>query len=137
MIEIDNLTDFEIEVEFLEKISNYFANSKDIELIVCNSEYIKDLNKKHRKKDKSTDVLSFGIQDFLVLGSIVINIDEVKSKASFYKHSFYNEFCLLFIHGLLHLLGYDHEKDFGEMRNKEEEIIKHFDLPTSLIVRQV
>ena len=45
------------------------------------------------------------------------------------------EVTLLFIHGLLHLLGYDHEIDSGEMREKEREIIKEFNLPKSLIIR--
>ena len=50
-------------------------------------------------------------------------------------HTPQDELALLFIHGLLHLLGYDHECDNGEMRAKEEELIKKFDLPESLIIR--
>ncbi|MEO1938129.1 MAG: rRNA maturation RNase YbeY, partial [Sulfurimonas sp.] len=69
------------------------------------------------------------------LGSIVISYDFVKEKAAEFGHSQDDEFTLLFIHGLLHILGYDHEIDSGEMRQKEEEIIKNFNLPKSLIVR--
>ena len=69
------------------------------------------------------------------LGSIVISTDFVEEKAKEYGHTFNEEFSLLFIHGLLHLLKYDHEVDNGEHRAKEEELIKKFNLPDSLIVR--
>jgi probable rRNA maturation factor len=69
------------------------------------------------------------------LGSIVISADFVKQKAEEFNHSVDDEFSLLFIHGLLHLLGYDHELDSGEMREKERELIELFRLPLSLIVR--
>ena len=59
----------------------------------------------------------------------------VVEKAKEYGHTFNEEFSLLFIHGILHLLGYDHEVDNGEHRAKEEELIKEFNLPDSLIIR--
>ncbi len=71
----------------------------------------------------------------LPLGSIIISIDFVEEKSSLYNHSFDEELTLLFIHGLLHLVGYDHEVDDGEHREKEKELIKKFGLPDSLIVR--
>ena len=73
--------------------------------------------------------------DNMPLGSIVISVDYVEEKAKEYGHTFNEEFNLLFIHGLLHLLGFDHEIDNGEHRAKEEELIKSFNLPDSLIVR--
>ena len=69
------------------------------------------------------------------LGSIVISVDFVTQKAAEFQHSEEEEFTLLFIHGLLHLLGYDHETDNGEMREKEEQIITELNLPKSLIIR--
>ena len=60
---------------------------------------------------------------------------ESLERAKEFKHSLNDELALLFIHGTLHLLGYDHEIDNGEMREKEKEIIKKFNLPESLIVR--
>ncbi|MEO1923813.1 MAG: rRNA maturation RNase YbeY, partial [Nautiliaceae bacterium] len=86
---------------------------------------------------KPTDVLSFPLENIpgMPLGSIVISIDTAKKGAKEFGHSIENEIKLLFIHGLLHLLGYDHEIDNGEMRAKEEEIIKKFNLPQSLIIR--
>ena len=69
------------------------------------------------------------------LGSIIISIDYVYKASKELGHLAQDEFVLLFIHGLLHLLGYDHEVDNGEMRKEEEKLIKMFNLPKSLIVR--
>ena len=137
MIDLENNTQFEIDVSSLEDIAKTLTN-KDIELLVVKNDEIQILNKEHRNIDKATDVLSFPMDfDFpnMPLGSIVISTDFVEEKAKEYGHSFDEEFSLLFIHGLLHLLGFDHEVDNGEHRNKEEELIKEFNLPDSLIVR--
>jgi len=137
MIDLENQTDFDIDISELEKITASLTK-KDIELIITNNEEIQLLNKEHRNIDKATDVLSFPLEfemENMPLGSIVISIDFVKEKALEYKHSLEDEFKLLFIHGLLHLNGYDHEVDDGEQREKEEELIKKFNLPGSLIVR--
>ena len=137
MIDLDNGTQFEIDILSLEKIANSLTQ-KDIELLVVKNDEIQELNKEHRNIDKATDVLSFPM-DFemphMPLGSIVISTDFVEEKAKEYGHEFNEEFSLLFIHGLLHLLGYDHEVDNGEHRNKEEELIKEFNLHDSLIIR--
>ena len=137
MIELENQTSFEINLDLCEKILKN-ETAKDIELIICENKYIQELNNEHRSKDEATDVLSFPLEfDFpnMPLGSIIISIDFVKEKASFYKHSNDDEFTLLFIHGLLHLLGYDHEIDEGQHRLKEEELILKHKLPNSLIIR--
>jgi probable rRNA maturation factor len=137
MIEIENETSYEINLEILEKIADTLT-TKDIELLVVNNDEIQALNKEHRNIDKATDVLSFPLDftfEHMPLGSIVISVDYVKVKADEYGHSFDEEFALLFIHGLLHLLGFDHEVDNGEHRDKEEELINQFNLPKSLIVR--
>ena len=136
MIDFDNRTDFEFDVNKLTEIYEYLTN-KDIELILTNDMEIKELNKLHRQKDKPTDVLSFPLENIpgMPLGSIVISIDTAKKGAKEFGHSVEDEIKLLFIHGLLHLLGYDHEIDNGEMRAKEKEIIEKFNLPKSLIIR--
>lgn len=137
MIDLENNTQFEIDISSLEKIAQTLTK-KDIELLVVKNDEIQVLNKEHRKIDKATDVLSFPLDyDFvnMPLGSIVISTDFVEEKSKEYGHSFNEEFSLLFIHGILHLLGYDHEVDDGEHRTKEEELIKKFKLPDSLIVR--
>ncbi len=137
MIDLDNHTSFNVETTILENIKNSLTN-KEIELIVVNNDEMQVLNNTHRGLDKATDVLSFPLEFDLPnmpLGSIVISIDYVTIKAKELNHSLNDEFTLLFIHGLLHLLGYDHEIDTGEQRVKEEELIKEFKLPNSLIIR--
>jgi probable rRNA maturation factor len=136
MIDFDNRTNFDFDVNKLKDIYEYLTN-KDIELILTDDEEIKKLNKEYRNKDKPTDVLSFPLEEMpgMPLGSIVISIDTAKKGAQEHGHSVEDEIKLLFIHGLLHLLGYDHETDNGEMREKEKEIIEKFNLPPSLIIR--
>lgn len=80
---------------------------------------------------------NFGVGNFAPapLGSVVINLDLVELKAAQLGHGTDDETALLFTHGMLHVLGYDHESDDGQMRAKECEIIEKFHLPKSLIVR--
>ena len=142
MLNIENLTDISVPLKLLENIANSLT-SRDIDLTLCYNSTIQAYNKEHRQKNQPTDVLSFPIEnDFIIsdefvlpLGSIVISVNYVTQKAEELKHSNDDELALLFIHGLLHILGYDHECDNGEMREMEAQIIKGFGLPKSLIVR--
>nr|WP_314379589.1 rRNA maturation RNase YbeY [uncultured Campylobacter sp.] len=87
--------------------------------------------------DENLKSENFGGENFApaLLGSVVINLDLVELKAAQLGHGRDDETALLFTHGLLHVLGYDHESDDGQMRAKECEIIEKFRLPKSLIVR--
>jgi len=137
LIDLDNQTDFKFDITILENIALKLTQ-KDIELLIVDNKTIQKINKKFRQKDEPTDVLSFPLQtkfSHTLLGSIIISSDFVKQKAKKYGHSQNEELSLLFIHALLHLLGYDHETDDGKHRQKEEELIKEFNLPNSLIVR--
>ncbi len=136
MIDFENRSDFDFDVSVLNEIYEYLTD-KDIELILTTDEEIRKLNKLYRNIDKPTDVLSFPLENLpgMPLGSIVISIDTAKEAAEKFEHSLNDEIKLLFIHALLHLLGYDHETDNGEMRQKEKEIIEKFNLPKSLIIR--
>ena len=136
MIELDNRTSLKVNTTTLDTIA-IFLTKKDIELIITDKQEIKEINKAHRGIDKDTDVLSFPYEDMPMspLGSIVISSSHVQNKAVELNHKADDELALLFIHGLLHLLGFDHEVDSGEMREKELELIKKFNLPKSLIVR--
>ena len=133
---LDNQTKYDIDLKLLEDIA-LTLSEKDIELVISHNDYIQDINLQFRQKDTPTDVLSFPYEDMpmMPLGSMIISVDFVKEKAEQYGHSFDDELTLLFIHGVLHLVGYDHEIDNGEHREKEEELIKQFNLPDSLIVR--
>ena len=136
MIELDNRTTLTIDISLLQSISDTLTN-KEIELIITSNSEIQSINSEYRNINKPTDVLSFPYEEMPMspLGSIVISENFVKEKASELGHTVSDELALLFIHGLLHLLGYDHEVDSGEMREKEKDIIELFSLPKSLIVR--
>ncbi|MCX6051411.1 MAG: rRNA maturation RNase YbeY [Campylobacterales bacterium] len=136
MIELDNRTSLIVNELFLNTIADKFTD-KEIELIITSSQEMRDINKEHRGIDKDTDVLSFPYvaMPMAPLGSIVISSWHVENKAKEFSHTNDDELALLFIHGLLHLLGYDHEVDSGEMREKEASLIKEFHLPKSLIIR--
>ena len=103
-------------------------------------EEIRKINKKYRKIDKATDVLSFPMfekdeldekiknKDFLyedVLGDVIISVDKVREQAKEYGHSFERELSYMLVHGFYHLMGYDHieEEDKKIMRPKEEKIL--------------
>lgn len=142
ILDIDNQTDLPLDTAMLEEIGKALTTAT-VELIIVDDTEIQKLNQEHRHKDKATDVLSFPLEASFTetsvfgipLGSIVISADHVRQKADIYGHTERDEVALLFIHGLLHLLGYDHETDGGEMRTKEHEIIQRWHLPSSLIVR--
>lgn len=136
MIDIDNQSDLNIPMDTCEKIAKKLTDD-DIDLLVTDDRHIQQINAEYRHIDKATDVLSFPFEHspMAPLGSIVISADHVKRFSTELHHSVEDEFCLLFIHGLLHLLGYDHETDEGQMRQKEQALIEAFKLPSSLIVR--
>ncbi len=142
MIDLDNQTNLNIELSKLEKIATALTN-REVELIITDDETMQSLNSEHRGKASSTDVLSFPLETpftkqsifDMPLGSIVISESYVVKKSQELGHTPQDELSLLFIHGMLHLLGFDHETDDGEMRAREKELIEQFDLPQSLIVR--
>ena len=95
----------------------------ELSVIFVDDARIHEINREYRNIDRSTDVISFALEDNeqyymegmpRTLGDIFISIDHAKKQAQEYGHSFYREMCFLFTHGLLHLLGYDHVE-------KEEE----------------
>ncbi|MDR3345860.1 MAG: rRNA maturation RNase YbeY [Campylobacteraceae bacterium] len=136
MLTIENESDFEINTAKLDEIV-LSLTKKDVECLFVNSEDMRELNVNTRGLDKTTDVLSFPLEElpYVPLGSIVINAQLAKASAAELGHTLEDECALLFIHGMLHLLSFDHESDNGEMREKEEELIAAFALPKSLICR--
>ncbi|WP_353663250.1 rRNA maturation RNase YbeY [Hydrogenimonas sp. SS33] len=136
MITIHNETDYRPNENLLEQIATELTD-RDVELTFTDNATIREINRQQRNVDAPTDVLSFPLEKvpFAPLGEIVISVEYAADKASQYGNSLDDEIALLFIHGLLHLLGYDHETDDGQMRQKEEELIRRFGLPESLIIR--
>ena len=110
---------------------------EDVELVFVNDDEMRKINHEHRGIDKATDVLSFPYEQVSggLMGSVVISTDTASRVAGELGHSIECEIALLFLHGVLHILGYDHESDDGQMRGKEKEVIEHFNLPDSLIIR--
>jgi probable rRNA maturation factor len=97
----------------------------ELSIALVSDAQIKRLNKLYRNKDKPTDVLSFPIgekvEDWLILGDIVISVDTAKRQAQRLGHSLEEELKRLLVHGLVHLLGYDHELG-GEEEKKFFEL---------------
>jgi probable rRNA maturation factor len=131
MVEINNLTDFPIDEKFFKKVvqevlENESKENSSLSVAFIKEEKIKKLNNKYLKKNKPTDVLSFPYNtDFLKetknlkdsLGEIVICPFVVEKNAKQFNVSIKRELSKMLIHGILHLLGYEHEK--GEKRAKE------------------
>ena len=143
MIEINNLTTNPIDEEFLKKITKKVLEGegkKDIglSLALVGSGRIRKLNKKYLGKNRVTDVLAFpeskvllekfkagSLQKIQGTGEIVICLREVKKNAKRFKTNFEKELARVLIHGILHLLGYNHE--ISEEKAKEmEEKQKHY-----------
>ncbi|WP_120820109.1 rRNA maturation RNase YbeY [Helicobacter pylori] len=137
MLEIDNQTPLKLDFLLLEKIADFLSPIQMVELVLVSNETMRGINRDLRNCDYATDVLSFPLEAIphTPLGSVVINVPLAQANALKLGHSLESEIALLFIHGMLHLLGYDHEKDQGEQRQKEGELIKAFNLPLSLIER--
>jgi len=109
----------------------------EISILFIDDIEMRVLNKRYRGKDKTTDVLSFPqISDFksairnpqfaILLGDVVISLETAKRQAKESGHPFNREVIILLTHGILHLLGYDHEGDKKkavEMRRKEKELM--------------
>ena len=114
-----------------------FLGAGDVELVFVNDDEMREINRSQRGIDKATDVLSFPYEQVSggLMGSVVISTNTASRVASELGHSIECEIALLFLHGVLHILGYDHEIDGGQMRQKEKEVIEHFSLPDSLIIR--
>ena len=135
MTDIINLTTEKIDSRFLKKIAEKVLKeekieNKDLSIVLIDSKKITELNKKYRNKNFPTDVLSFpGEMKFGTIGEIFICMQEARKNSKKYKVSEKKELARIMIHGILHLLGYDHEKDKSnseEMKRKEEFYLSLF-----------
>lgn len=102
------------------------VDGKEVSVLLTDDAGIHELNLAYRKKDKPTDVLSFPMDDECLLGDIVISVERAASQAVSFGVSMDEELGRLVVHGLLHLLGYDHVKggrQAREMKEKEEALL--------------
>jgi probable rRNA maturation factor len=105
-------------------------NIHEVSIAIVDDEAMRNLNRKFRKNNKTTDVLTFPADDSDAdpnakgrpLGDIVISIDQARRQATDQKHSLATEVRYLILHGILHALGYDHETDSGEMNALELKV---------------
>ncbi len=109
-----------------------------VNVLLTTSAEMKSLNRRFRKKDKATDVLSFPAeldQQKKVAGEIAISAEIATQNAHALGHSPAEEVKILILHGILHLCGYDHECDNGEMARREKGLRAKLHLPVGLIER--
>jgi len=140
---IFNTTDEEIDTSELVSVLEFACKHLNIEnpllnIVIVDNEKIREINREYRGKDSVTDVISFAFEevndvdyeDVRFLGEIYISYERCKEQARDFGHSVRREFSYLAVHGLLHLLGYDHmnESDKKVMRALEEEILNEYDI---------
>ena len=151
MILVKNFTKNKFNQKYLNKIADEtlkvakFKKPVEISLVITGEKRIRSLNKKYRKIDKITDVLSFGNDatskiiknksvkfisppdNILHLGEIFVCYPQAAKQAKQKNHSVREEIIVLLIHGILHLLGYNHKVNYenSEMKIKEEEILEN------------
>lgn len=124
----------------IEKLLMYTLEQEQVANAYCNvifvgKKYIQKLNKTYRNIDRVTDVISFALEDNLdikmeqrLLGDIYICLDKALEQALEYNHSNNREISFLAVHGLLHLLGYDHieKADEEKMFKRQEEVLTNY-----------
>ena len=136
MIEINNLAGLTVDKKVFSTVAKFVLKGENREtetlsLAFVKKEEMKNLNKKFRKKNKPTDVLSFELKDGSekgYLGEIIICPEIVKENAEKYRVSSKSEMLKVFVHGILHLCGYDHEKsekEAEEMEKKQEKYLSN------------
>ena len=124
MVEVNNLTSGRgVDEKFLKRVASLVLaqekKEKKLSLVLVGQKRIKELNRKYRKKNRATDVLSFSYGDS---GEVVLCPGIIRKNAKEYGLPFRKELARILIHGLLHLLGYGHQK----IRKKEEYYLSNF-----------
>ena len=137
-IGIFNKTEEKIDKSFVRKVIKYTlkkmsASDSEVNIVFVGLDEIHEINKTYRGVDRPTDVISFALEDnddisvydARVLGDIYICLDKVHEQAKEYGHKEEREMAFLIVHGLLHLLGYDHmeKEDEKVMFGLQEEIL--------------
>lgn len=140
--EIINKTNYEYDKKIIDKVIKRAlkvenVNKASFSIVLIPDDEMHKMNKMYRNIDRSTDVLSFAFEDnekivynIRQLGEIFVNVKAVKEQALEYGHSEKRELAFLIVHGLLHLLGYDHTlgpKEEKEMFERQELILNEFE----------
>lgn len=130
---------------FLARAQKAVGLAGQVHVLLADDVTLKRLNKTFRGKNKATDVLSFPAGPSTVFfgepdspelaGDLAISLEIAARQAGRFGHTLLEEVKILLLHGLLHLAGFDHETDSGEMAAREAELRSQLDLPSSLIAR--
>jgi len=122
--------------EFVLRMEGYPVES-EVSIVLVDNSYIRELNLTYRGYDSPTDVLSFCLSDGLtgqendqILGDVVISMEKAKEQAREYGQTLEREVAFLALHGILHLIGYNHDtlESEAEMKEKQDFVLKHFKL---------
>jgi probable rRNA maturation factor len=118
--------------QFARKAQKLAGVGGEVDVLIAGNRRLQQLNRRFRKKNKPTDVLSFPRREG---GDIAISAEIAGKNARHYRHSAAQELKVLILHGMLHLAGYDHETDNGQMAKVEHKLRTKLKLPASLIGR--
>ena len=125
--------------EFLSRAIKAARLAGGVSVLLTGDEEIRQLNRVFRRKDKATDVLSFPALEMngnrRLAGDLAISVETAAREAERREHTLDVELKVLMLHGVLHLAGWDHERDSGEMARKEESLRKRLRLEEGLIGR--
>jgi probable rRNA maturation factor len=127
---------------FARRLQSEVANGRAFDCLVTGDAEMRRLNREYRRKDYTTDVLSFPVASrdrkraaSGRLGDIAVSLQRARSQARVFGHTTEQEIRVLLLHGVLHLMGLDHERDCGRMARAEREWRTRFGLPNGLIER--
>jgi probable rRNA maturation factor len=122
---------------FLKRAQNAVGLSGEVTVLLADDARLKDLNRTFRGKNKPTDVLSFPATENGegVAGDLAVSVETAARQAAEHGHAVEDELRILMLHGVLHLAGFDHEADKGEMRSLESDLRARLKLPVGLIER--
>ena len=121
---------------FAKRLETEVTRGRPFTCLIAGDTEVRGLNRDFRKQDCATDVLSFPSRQSLgFLGDIAISFEHAKRQAAEYGHPVNQEIEILMLHGVLHLLGFDHQKDRGQMARVESKWRAALGLPRGLIAR--
>lgn len=120
---------------FVRELAGQLLGGRAFHCLLSNDKKLRELNCQFLNHDYTTDVLSFPSADTASVGDLAISLERAQAQADEFGHSLVDEIRVLLLHGVLHLIGYDHERDGGEMGREERKWRAHFGLPQTLIQR--
>lgn len=121
--------------QFATRLETEVSSGRPFDVLITTDSELRRLNHTFRGKDYATDVLSFPAVSGDRLGDLAISLPRARAQARTFGHSAEREIQILMLHGLLHLLGMDHETDRGRMARAEKRWRTHLGLPGGLIER--